>query len=34
VRVSLKDGRSAAVITPERINPDYQQNYIVMPMRI
>lgn len=34
VRVSLKDGQSAAVLTPERLNPDYQQNYIVMPMRI
>ena len=34
VRVSLKDGSSEAIITPEWMNPDYQQNYIVMPMRI
>jgi DNA polymerase-3 subunit beta len=34
VRLSLKDGSSAAVIMPEALNPEYQQKYVVMPMRI
>lgn len=34
VRLSLKDSASAAVITPEAFNPEYQQKYVVMPMRI
>lgn len=34
VRLSLKDGVSAAVITPETFNPEYQQKYVVMPMRV
>jgi DNA polymerase-3 subunit beta len=34
VRIALKDGSSAAVITPERMNPEYRQMYICMPMRI
>jgi hypothetical protein len=32
--VALKNGSSAAVITPESFNPEYQQKYIVMPMRV
>jgi DNA polymerase III sliding clamp (beta) subunit (PCNA family) len=34
VRLALKDGASAAVITPEAFNPEYQQKYVVMPMRV
>jgi DNA polymerase-3 subunit beta len=34
VRLSLKDSASAAVITPEAFNPEFQQKYVVMPMRI
>jgi DNA polymerase-3 subunit beta len=34
VRLALKDSASAAVITPEAFNPEYQQKYIVMPLRI
>jgi DNA polymerase III subunit beta len=34
VRLALKDSASAAVITPEAFNPEYQQKYVVMPMRI
>lgn len=34
VRLSLKDSTSPAVITPEAINPEYQQRYVVMPMRV
>jgi DNA polymerase-3 subunit beta len=34
IRLSLKDGSSAAVIMPEALNPEYQQKYVVMPMRI
>jgi DNA polymerase-3 subunit beta len=34
VRLALKDGKSAAVITPEAFNPEYHQKYVVMPMRI
>ena len=34
VRLSLKDSASAAVITPEAFNPEYQQRYVVMPMRV
>jgi DNA polymerase-3 subunit beta len=34
VRLALKDGASAAVITPDSFNPEYQQKYVVMPMRI
>jgi DNA polymerase-3 subunit beta len=34
VRFGLKDGASAAVITPETFNPEYQQKYVIMPMRI
>jgi DNA polymerase-3 subunit beta len=34
VRVALKNGSSAAVITPESFNPEYQQKYVVMPMRV
>jgi DNA polymerase-3 subunit beta len=32
VRLTLKNGSSAAVITPEAFNPEYQQKYVVMPM--
>jgi DNA polymerase-3 subunit beta len=34
VRLALKDSASAAIITPEAFNPEYQQKYVVMPMRI
>jgi DNA polymerase-3 subunit beta len=34
LRLSLKDSASAAVITPEAFNPEYQQRYVVMPMRV
>lgn len=34
VRLSLKDSASAAVITPEAFNPEYQQRYVVMPIRV
>lgn len=34
VRLAIKDSASAAVITPEAFNPEYQQRYVVMPMRI
>lgn len=34
VRLAVKDSASAAVITPEAFNPEYQQRYVVMPMRI
>jgi DNA polymerase-3 subunit beta len=34
IRLALKDGASAAVITPEAFNPEYQQKYVVMPMRV
>jgi DNA polymerase-3 subunit beta len=34
VRVALKNGSSAVVITPESFNPEYQQKYVVMPMRV
>jgi len=34
VRMSLKDSTSAAVLTPEAFNPEYQQKYVVMPMRV
>ncbi len=34
IQIALRDASSAAVITPERMNPKYQHNYIVMPMRI
>jgi DNA polymerase-3 subunit beta len=34
VRVALKNGASAAVITPESFHPEYQQKYVVMPMRV
>lgn len=34
VRFGLKDGASAVVIIPEAFNPEYQQKYVVMPMRI
>lgn len=34
VRLSLKDADSAALISPESLNADYQQRYVVMPMRI
>lgn len=34
IRLALKDGASAAVMTPEAFNPEYQQKYVVMPMRI
>lgn len=34
VRVSLKDKDSAALITPEGLNIEYQQRYVVMPMRV
>ena len=34
VRLALKDGSSAAVLTPEAFNPEYQQRYVVMPMRV
>jgi DNA polymerase-3 subunit beta len=34
IRLSLKDGSSAAVITPEAMNLEFQQKYVVMPMRI
>jgi DNA polymerase-3 subunit beta len=34
IRLALKNGASAAVITPEAFNPEYQQKYVVMPMRI
>jgi DNA polymerase-3 subunit beta len=34
IRLALKDGSSAAVMTPEALNPEYQQKYVVMPMRI
>jgi len=34
IRLSLKDGSSAAVFTPEAMNPEFQQKYVVMPMRI
>lgn len=34
VRFLVKDASSAAVITPEAFNPEYQQMYVVMPMRV
>ncbi len=34
VRLAFKTGSSAAVITPEAFNPEYQQKYVVMPMRV
>lgn len=34
VRLALKDSASAAIITPEAFNPEYQQRYVVMPMRV
>jgi DNA polymerase-3 subunit beta len=34
IRLALKDGNSAAVLTPEAFNPEYQQRYVVMPMRV
>ncbi len=34
VRLSLKNASSAAVIAPEAFNPEYQQRYVVMPMRV
>jgi DNA polymerase-3 subunit beta len=34
IRLALKDGNSAAVLTPEAFNPEYQQRYVVMLMRV
>lgn len=34
MRLSLKDANSAGVLVPETMNPEYQQRYIVMPMKI
>lgn len=34
LRLALKDGKSAALITPEAFNPEYQQRYVVMPLRV
>ncbi len=34
VRISVKDGTSAAVIMPESIAAGCQQRYVVMPMRV
>jgi DNA polymerase-3 subunit beta len=34
VRLSLKDSKSAAMIKPERMNSDFDQCYVVMPMRL
>ncbi len=34
MRLSLKDANTAGVLVPEIMNLDYQQRYVVMPMRI
>ncbi|GGG86830.1 DNA polymerase III subunit beta [Edaphobacter dinghuensis] len=34
MRLSLKDSDSAGLLVPENMSPEYQQQYVVMPMRI
>lgn len=34
LRLALKDGTTAAVISPEAFNPEFQQRYVVMPLRV
>jgi len=34
MRLSLKDANTAGVLVPESMNLEYQQRYVVMPMRI
>jgi DNA polymerase III subunit beta len=33
MRLSLKDANSAGLLVPESMNPEFQQQYVVMPMR-
>ena len=34
LRLAFKDGTTAAVISPEAFNTEYQQRYVVMPLRV
>lgn len=34
LKLALKDGKTAAVISPETFNPEFQQRYVVMPLRV
>lgn len=34
LRLALKDGTTAAVISPEAFHPEFQQRYVVMPLRV
>ena len=34
MRLSFKDANSAGLMVPESMNPEYQQRYVVMPMKI
>lgn len=34
LRLALKDTATAAVITQEAFNPEYQQRYVLMPLRV
>ena len=33
MRLSLKDANSAGLLVPESMNPEFQQQYVIMPMR-
>lgn len=33
MRLSLKDANSAGLLVPESLNPEFQQQYVVMPMK-
>jgi hypothetical protein len=34
MRLSLKDSTSAGVLIPENMSAEFQQQYVVMPMRV